>query len=182
MDARIAFVGLGSNLGSRLQYLLDARAALDDTPGIAVVGASRLYETEPEGPPPQGPYLNAVLAVETAQEPAALLRRMLDIERSAGRVRDADQPRWGPRSLDLDLLLYADRCLDEPGLVVPHPRLHLRAFVLEPLAELAGDWPHPRLGEPLRRHRDRVRDPEQVRVLDEPRWRPCGLASNRTPG
>jgi 2-amino-4-hydroxy-6-hydroxymethyldihydropteridine diphosphokinase len=141
-----AWIGLGSNLGDRLATLLAAREALERAPGIAVVASSAIYESDAVGPGEQGPYLNAVLAIDTRLDPHSLLETLLRIERELGRDRSADAVRWGPRTLDLDLLLYADLCIDEPGLEVPHPRLHERGFVLRPLAELAGDRPHPRLG------------------------------------
>jgi 2-amino-4-hydroxy-6-hydroxymethyldihydropteridine diphosphokinase len=169
-DAReTAYIALGSNLGEREALLVFAVEALSSTPGIAVVARSRIYETEPVGPGPQGAYLNAVVRVETELEPRVLLRHMLAVEREAGRERSpgaaGEVPRWGPRTLDLDLLLYGDRCLDEPGLRVPHPRLHERAFVLEPLCELAAEVVHPRLGERIAAWARRRRDPSAVRPL-----------------
>ena len=140
------WIALGSNLGERGLHLARARAGLSGTPGIAVVGASRIYETEPVGPEGQGPYLNAVIAVDTALSPRQLLENLLEVEREGGRARTAENIRWGPRAIDLDLLFYGDLILDEVGLEIPHPRLHGRAFVLEPLCELAPDWIHPGLG------------------------------------
>ncbi len=138
-----AYVALGSNLGDREAHLRGALAGLAATPGVALAGVSRLYETEPLGPP-QGPYLNAVAALDTELEAPALLARLQELERAAGRRRSAE--RFAPRTLDLDLLLFGGACLDAPDLSVPHPRLHERAFVLVPLAELAPDLVHPRLG------------------------------------
>jgi 2-amino-4-hydroxy-6-hydroxymethyldihydropteridine diphosphokinase len=130
-----AYVGLGSNLGDREQTIRSAVASLDRTDGIAVVRVSTLRETEPWGPVPQPPFVNAVVAVETDLAPRALLGVLLDVERRLGRVRAA-AGRWGPRAIDLDLLLYGEEVVDEPGLAVPHPHLHERRFALEPLAEL----------------------------------------------
>jgi len=138
-----AYVALGSNLGDREAHLRGALAGLDATPGLVLAAVSRLYETEPLGPP-QGPYLNAVAALDAALEAPALLARLQELERAAGRRRSG--ARNEPRTLDLDLLLFGDACLDEPALTVPHPRLHERPFVLVPLAELAPDLVHPRLG------------------------------------
>jgi len=155
------FIALGSNLGDRAASLQRAVRELKQTEGIAVRDASPVYETDPIGQLPQGPYLNAVLKVETVLGPLELLGRMQQIERAAGRVRTAE--RNGPRSLDLDLLFYGQQCLEIPELSVPHPRLHERAFVLEPLAELAPAFRHPLLGVSIAQLAARVRDPASVR-------------------
>jgi len=139
-DMTRSYVGLGSNLGDREAFLVGARAALADTKGVSVVAASRLYETEPVGPP-QGRYLNTALALDTTLAAHALLERLLELEQAAGRRRGAE--RNAPRTLDLDLLLFGDACIDTPELSLPHPRLHERAFVLMPLAEIAADVVHP---------------------------------------
>lgn len=139
-----AFVALGSNLGDRAAHLANALAGLRATPGISALRCSSLYETEPVGPPGQGPYLNAVARLETELGPRALLERLLALEAAAGRIRSG--VRNEARSLDLDLLLYGSRVVEEPGLCVPHPRLHERPFVLAPLRELAPALRHPRLG------------------------------------
>lgn len=128
-----AYVGVGANLGDREATIREALRRLAELPGIAVVAVSELRETAPWGPVPQPAYLNGAVALETALAPRALLDALLSVERSLGRVREE---RWGPRTIDLDLLLYGDETLAEPGLEVPHPRLHERAFALEPLAEL----------------------------------------------
>ncbi len=136
-----AYLGLGSNLGDRRQLLSAARASLDATAGIRVSGASALYQTAPVGgPPDQPPFLNAVLRVETGLSPRELLQACLALEARCGRRR---QERWGPRTLDLDLLDHGGVVLSLPGLQLPHPRLAERAFVLVPLAELAPAWRHP---------------------------------------
>jgi 2-amino-4-hydroxy-6-hydroxymethyldihydropteridine diphosphokinase len=123
-----AYVGLGSNLGDREQLIRDAAEL------IAARRLSTIRETEPWGLEDQPRFLNAVAEVETSLTPRHLLDRLLEVERSLGRERGG--PRWGPRTIDLDLLLYGEQALDEPGLLVPHPRLGERLFVLEPLAEL----------------------------------------------
>ena len=130
-----AFVALGSNLGDRERSLRDAVAALDAEDGIAVVAVSQLRDTEPVGVGEQPRFLNGAAELETELSARELLERLLDVERRFGRVR-ADPDEHGPRTLDLDLLLYGDERIDEPGLHVPHPRLHERRFVLEPLADL----------------------------------------------
>ena len=131
-----AYLGLGSNLGDREALLRAAIAALNATPGVRVTSISSLYETPPWGPVPQGPYLNACVALETTLSPRELLTLCLAIERDHGRERAI---RWGPRTLDMDVLLYGDESIDEEGLIVPHPRMTERAFVLVPLAEIAPD-------------------------------------------
>ena len=129
-----AYVGLGANLGEREVALRAALAALDATAGIDVAAVSTFRESDPVGYLDQPRFLNAAAALETTLAPRELLDALLEVERSLGRTREG--PRFGPRTIDLDLLLYGDESLDEPGLTVPHPRLHERAFVLEPLAEL----------------------------------------------
>lgn len=131
-----AFVALGANLGSATAQIHSAVRALGALPGTRVMRCSSLYRTAPVGTMPQPDFMNAVCAVETTLEAEALMQALLDIERQHGRVRDVP---GGPRSLDLDLLLYADQHLDTPGLTLPHPRLHARAFVLYPLQEIAPD-------------------------------------------
>lgn len=135
-----AFLGLGSNVGDRLANLRGAVELLADTPGVRVVRSSRVYETDPFGGSPQPDFLNAVLEVETDLAPRALLERCLEVEVELGRVRDE---RWGPRTLDVDVLTYGEERVDEPGLTIPHPRMHERAFVLVPLTELVADPPLP---------------------------------------
>jgi 2-amino-4-hydroxy-6-hydroxymethyldihydropteridine diphosphokinase len=130
-----AYVGLGSNLGDREGTIRAAVAALAQEDGIEVGAVSRLRDTEPVGVGGQPRFLNGALALDTSLGPRELLERLLAVEQRFGRVRVAGE--HGPRTLDLDLLLYGDEEIDEPGLAVPHPRLHERRFVLEPLAELA---------------------------------------------
>lgn len=161
-----ACISLGSNLGDREGALALAVTRLRETPEVEVVALSRVYETDPVGPPPQGPYLNAALRLRTRLSPRALLERLLAIEREAGRERSG--ARDEARRLDLDLLLFGTRRIDEPGLRVPHPRLHQRAFVLEPLAEIAEQRTHPVLGASIAELAGRVRDPAAVRVHGGP--------------
>jgi len=127
-----AFLGLGSNLGDRWEYLRAAVAALPD-----VVAVSPVYETKPVGGPKgQGPYLNLVVELDTDLGPRELLGLAQGLERDAARVR---VERWGPRTLDVDVLLVGEMRIDEPDLVVPHPRMYERRFVVAPLADLAPD-------------------------------------------
>lgn len=132
-----AYAGLGANLGEREDTLRAAVAALGATEGVEVVAVSAFRETDPVGYLDQPRFLNGAVALETTLRPRELLEALLAVERSLGRTREG--PRFGPRTIDLDLLVYGDETLDEPGLTVPHPRLHERAFALEPLAELDPD-------------------------------------------
>lgn len=133
-----AFVGLGANLGDPVVTLHEAIRELDGLPSTRMVRASQLYRSAAWGVTEQPDFINAVALLETSLDARTLLDAMLVIERSHGRDRDVET-RWGPRTLDLDLLLYGDAVIDEPGLRVPHPHLHERAFVLLPLAEIAPD-------------------------------------------
>lgn len=129
-----AYLGLGSNLGDRLGHLQLAVDALARVPGVRVNAVSRVYETAPVGGPPQDPYLNAVVAIETKLDPYELLRCCQEIEALAARERGE---RWGPRTLDIDLLLVDDARLEEDELTIPHPRMWERGFVLAPLRDVA---------------------------------------------
>jgi 2-amino-4-hydroxy-6-hydroxymethyldihydropteridine diphosphokinase len=135
--SRRAYFGIGSNLGNRLAYLQLAVDELSATDGITVVGVSPVYETAPVGGPEQPDYLNAVVAVDTVLSARELLGVAQGIEAAAERVRTV---RWGPRTLDVDVLLVGDERVDDADLVVPHPRLAERAFVVVPLAELDPAW------------------------------------------
>jgi 2-amino-4-hydroxy-6-hydroxymethyldihydropteridine diphosphokinase len=129
-----AYVGLGANLGDRSAMLRTAVEQLRREPDVTVVAVSSVCETDPVGFVDQPRFLNAAAALDTELSARELLDRLLGIERRLGRTREG--PRFGPRTIDLDLLLYGDQRLDEPDLEVPHPRLHERLFVLEPLFEL----------------------------------------------
>ena len=131
-----AFIGLGANLGDPEAQVRRAFAALTELPGTRLLAASSLYRSAPVGYTVQPDFVNAVVQIETRLGAEALLRELLATEARFGRVRQFPN---APRTLDLDLLLYGDRVIAEPGLVVPHPRMHERAFVLAPLAEIAPD-------------------------------------------
>jgi 2-amino-4-hydroxy-6-hydroxymethyldihydropteridine diphosphokinase len=133
MGAERVAVALGSNLGDRLASLARAREAIARLPGTRVVSESTVEETEPLGPVPQGPYLNQMLLLETTLEPRALLDSLLAIERSLGRER---RVRWGPRTIDCDIVRFGERRVNESGLVIPHPELPNRPFWQRELEEL----------------------------------------------
>jgi 2-amino-4-hydroxy-6-hydroxymethyldihydropteridine diphosphokinase len=142
------YLGLGSNLGDRRRNLEAALDALRAHPQIAVTAVSSFLETDPEGGPPgQGKFLNAAAGIETDLAPESLLEELKRIERSLGR---RPGPRWGPRQIDLDILLYGDTILETGTLVIPHPRMRERRFVLEPLAEIAPDVRDPVTGLAVR--------------------------------
>jgi len=140
-----AYVGLGSNLGDSAGILAEAIFALDELPQTSVRAESALYRTPAWGRTDQPDFINAVVELQTRLVPEVLLQQLLLLERRFGRER-RDGERWGPRELDLDLLLHGDAVLDEPGLHVPHPRIRERAFVLVPLAEIAPNLDVPGMG------------------------------------
>ncbi|HEY7732628.1 MAG TPA: 2-amino-4-hydroxy-6-hydroxymethyldihydropteridine diphosphokinase [Gaiellaceae bacterium] len=130
----LVYIGLGANLGEREETIRRALELLGAAPGVRVVRVSSLLETEPVGYLEQPRFVNAAAALETSLRPRELLELLLGVERELGRTRTG--PRFGPRTIDLDVLLFGGEVVDEPGLSVPHPRLHERRFALEPLAEL----------------------------------------------
>jgi 2-amino-4-hydroxy-6-hydroxymethyldihydropteridine diphosphokinase len=140
-----AYIALGSNLGDRAAHVQFALHELARSPETVVTAASDFIETEPVGGPSQPAYLNAAAALSTRLPPRELLNHLLEIEQRRGRTRSAES-RWGPRTLDLDLLLFGALVANEPGLAIPHPRLHERRFVLEPLAQIAPGAIIPTLG------------------------------------
>ena len=144
-----AFLGLGSNLGDRLATLQQAVDLLEEAPGLTLTRCSRVWETAPVGGPPQPDFLNVVVRADVDLEPLDLLAACQRVEAALGRVRDV---RWGPRTVDIDVLLIDARTMEGPELIVPHPRLHERAFVLMPLLDID---PDPRL-------------PDGTRLLDVP--------------
>ena len=141
------FIGIGSNEGDRLDLISRALRCLTETRAIRLMQMALITETEPVGGPPQGPYLNTVVEIDTTLSPHELLVILQAIEQRLGRVRSTE--RWAPRPIDLDVLLYDDRIIQEPHLTVPHPRLHERQFVLEPLAQLAPALLHPILHQSM---------------------------------
>ncbi|MBN1882745.1 MAG: 2-amino-4-hydroxy-6-hydroxymethyldihydropteridine diphosphokinase [Deltaproteobacteria bacterium] len=142
----IAYLGFGSNLGDRRKQILGAMELLDAAEGISVVSRSSLYETEPVGETDQPPFLNAAAGVETELSPRELLVLIWEIEKTIGRTPTY---RWGPREIDIDIVLFENFIIDEEGLSIPHPRMHERPFVLVPLSEIAPEAVHPILGETI---------------------------------
>lgn len=157
----LAFIGMGSNLGDRMAHLQAALRALGEHGTVLAV--SSVYATVPVGPVEQPEFLNAVAQMGTLLAPEALLRALLGIERAQGRDRRNSIPQ-GPRTLDLDLLLYGDEIVASPGLILPHPSLHKRRFVLAPLAEIAPALRHPVLDRPMRELLDALPDAGQDRI------------------
>ena len=140
-----AYLGLGSNLGNRMAFLRGGRDTLTSKPGIEIIKASGVYETEAVGGPADNPsFLNTVLQIATDLSPEELLKACLSVEDDFGRSRPV---RWAPRTLDIDILFYDDLVMCEEELTIPHPRLHERTFVLAPLLEIAPDLRHPLLGQ-----------------------------------
>jgi 2-amino-4-hydroxy-6-hydroxymethyldihydropteridine diphosphokinase len=137
------FLGLGSNMGDRQANLRKAMSVLSAHPGIRILRKSSFYDTAPEGLIHQNRFLNAVIEVETTLQPEELLHAILKIEESLGRVR---KERWGPRTIDIDILAMGDLIYDSENLSIPHHLMHERRFVLEPLAEIAPDFRHPVFG------------------------------------
>ena len=164
MEPRI-FIGLGANLGDAERTLGTAAEQISRLPGTTVRGRSSLWATAPLGPA-QPEYRNAVVEVTSSLDPQRMLAGLLAIERAHGRER---RERWGPRVLDLDLLLWGEETVDQPGLHLPHPELHRRRFVLEPLAELAPGLEHPLLRKTIVELLPSVRD-QAVRRISSPGW------------
>ena len=159
-----AFLSLGSNLGKRLENLERAIDKIGESGQIKVIKVSPVYETEPVGVKGQEWFLNLALEVQTSLEPFALLERLLSIEDQMGRKRDE---KWGPRSIDLDILLYDDRIVDSDRLAIPHPRMHERRFVLLPLAQIAPRLLHPRLEKSIEELLASCRDRSTARLYHE---------------
>lgn len=135
-----SYLGLGSNIGDRQANIIEAIKRLNAIPGIVIVNRSSIYETEPIGYKDQGWFINAVIGAKTSLSPRNLLDVCLRIEGEMGRIRRTEK---GPREIDIDILLYGDLAVDEAGLKIPHPFMHVRRFVLVPLLEIAPDLCHP---------------------------------------
>lgn len=158
----VAYLGLGSNIGDRVGYIQQAYKLLNDTEGISITNCSSLYETEPYGFKDQEWFVNAALEIETDLEPYILLEQCQRIEKQLGRVRHPEAPQWGPRTIDIDILLYDNLIVADGSLQVPHPRLHLRAYALVPILEIAPDLVHPILGSSILDMHSALECPEEV--------------------
>lgn len=146
-----AYIGLGSNVGKRLSNCRRAIELMGLMPKCSIRNVSSFYRTEPQGLRDQDWFVNAVCSADVSCSPRELLSGLLEIEQKMGRVR---KERWGPRPIDLDILVFGDLVLEEDGLVIPHPLLHLRRFVMVPLAEIAADLLHPSLKKKMAELRD----------------------------
>jgi len=168
-----AYIALGSNVGDRRQYIADALDMLSDTEHVRVLRTSEVIETNPLGHADDPAFLNAVTELQTTLSAEELLDTLKHIEDSLGRTR---QGKWSPRTIDLDLLLFGDQIIDTPSLTIPHPQMHLRSFVLQPLCELAPDVMHPILKTPVSELANRLNGADFA--LDTARPRLVSIAGN----
>ena len=167
----LVYLGLGANVGDRLKSIACAIASLADFPNSCLVRVSPLYETEPWGVKEQAAFLNCVVVLDTGLQPGMLFKSSQKIEHHLGRKRSIP---WGPRSIDIDVILYSDRIIDEEGLIVPHPRLVERRFVLTPLADVAGGMIVPGLNRTVESLLNTCTDQGNVKMIDaffEMNWR-----------
>ena len=154
-----AYIGFGSNIGDRLKHLQNAIHALSKTEGINLQKISSVYKTDPVGYEAQGQFLNGVAAIQTNLSPLSLLHTLKEIETVIGRQH---RIRWGPREIDLDILIYGNLCVQTEKLVIPHPEMHLRDFVLVPLVEIAPDLVHPIFQESTQTLLEHLEDDKSV--------------------
>jgi 2-amino-4-hydroxy-6-hydroxymethyldihydropteridine diphosphokinase len=159
----VAFIGIGANMGRPASACREAFSRLAEIPGVRLLRKSPLYRTEPVGPQEQTWFINAVAEIRTELSPRQLFSALKETERHMGRIEGA---RWGPRVIDLDLLLYGQEVVREEGLVVPHPEMHRRRFVLVPLCGLASYAIHPAFGVTVRGLLDRLTDSARVELYD----------------
>ena len=155
----LAYIGFGSNIGDRLKHLQNAIHALSKTEGINLQEISSVYKTDPVGYEAQGQFLNGVAAIQTSLSPLSLLQTLKKIETLIGRQH---RIRWGPREIDLDILIYGNLCVQTEKLVIPHPEMHLRGFVLAPLAQIAPNLVHPIFQETIQTLLERLEDDKSV--------------------
>lgn len=164
MDGIICYIGIGSNLGDSLKNCRDAVDAISRTTGIDLEAGSSFYKTEPVGIEAQNYFVNAVVEIKTALSPESLLQVLQNIENSMGRKKEV---KGGPRIIDLDLLFYGQDVVNENGLIIPHPEIHKRRFVLEPLCEIASYFIHPSFGVSIRGLKERLSDKKVVEKITE---------------
>jgi 2-amino-4-hydroxy-6-hydroxymethyldihydropteridine diphosphokinase len=164
MTQSIVFLGLGSNIGDRVKALKEAERLISEIDGVLVVSSASLYETEPVGIVDQPSFINSALKIKTTLRPTELLGGLKEIERKLGRV---DTIRWGPRIIDIDILLFDNIVVNKKGLTIPHPEMAKRAFVLVPLSEIAPDIIHPVLKKSIRELVDELGDVTDVMVWKE---------------
>lgn len=157
-----AYIGLGSNEGDRIGYIQQAHKLLSDTKGIIVLNSSSLYETEPYGFKNQEWFVNAVLKINTSLDPHKLLEECQRIEKQLGRARHSEIPKWGPRTIDLDILFYDNLIIADDKLQIPHTGLHQRAYALVPLLEIEPDLLHPTIEKTILEIHSDLPDPEEV--------------------
>ena len=155
----LAYIGFGSNIGDRLAHIQNAIHTLSQTEGITLKEISSIYKTDPVGYEAQAQFLNGVAAIQTSLSPLSLLHTLKDIETAIGRQH---RIRWGPREIDLDILIYGDLCLRTEKLILPHSEMHLRSFVLVPLAEIAPNLVHPVFQETIQTILNRLEDSKSV--------------------
>ena len=153
------YIGFGSNIGDRLAHIQNAIQVLSKTEGITLKEISSIYTTDPVGYEAQAEFLNGVVVIQTSLSPLSLLHTLKDIETAIGRKH---RIRWGPREIDLDILIYGNLCVQTEKLVIPHPEMHLRGFVLVPLAEIAPNLRHPILQESIQTLLGRLEDDKSV--------------------
>ena len=159
-----AYIGFGSNIGDRLKHIQNAIHILSKMEEITLQKISSIYKTDPVGYEAQAQFLNGAAAIQTSLSPLSLLHTLKNIETTVGRQH---RIRWGPREIDLDILIYGDLCLQTEKLVVPHPEMHLRRFVLAPLAEIAPDVVHPVFQEAVQTLLERLEDDKSVLKKEE---------------
>ena len=164
MKKNIAYIGIGSNLGDKLHNCRHSINRISKLPGYSVTKSSAIFKTEPDGVTGQDWYINCVAQIETGEGPYQLLKNLLNIEAEMGRVREK---KWGPRIIDLDILLFNQEIVSSNGLSIPHPLLHKRRFVLEPLAQLAPDVVHPVLQQTIEQLRKKISKGPYVEALKE---------------
>lgn len=158
----LAYIGVGSNIGDRIGYVQQAHSLLNYTDGIQVLESSSLYETEPVGYKDQEWFINAVLKIETTLSPEELLHQCCRVETQLGRVRNCDSLKNGPRTLDLDILFYDNKVINNEILEIPHPRMHQRAYALVPILELDAELVHPVFNITISELHDNLEEPEEV--------------------